>query len=79
MLPDGRGGAMLETSIHPQDLPLFSDDLDRLEKVLGAVCVDRGISLRSQEAERLGALMIQLYRQGVKEDAKLLALAKAYL
>ncbi|MBB4570468.1 hypothetical protein GGE60_004607 [Rhizobium leucaenae] len=58
---------------------MFSDDLDRLEKVLDAVCMDRGISLRSQEAERLGALMIQLYRQGVKEDAKLLALAKAYL
>ncbi|UWU22254.1 hypothetical protein N2601_04550 [Rhizobium sp. CB3060] len=70
---------MLETSIHPQDLPLFSDDLDRLEKVLDAVCMDRGISPRSQEGERLGALMIQLYRQGVKEHAKLLALAKAYL
>ncbi|MDL2404603.1 hypothetical protein PY650_02815 [Rhizobium calliandrae] len=70
---------MLETSIHPQDLPLFSDDLDRLEKVLDAVCEDRGINFRSSEAERLGALIIQLYRHGVKEDAKLLALARAYL
>ncbi len=33
---------------------------------------------RSLEAERLGALIIQLYRQGVKDDAKLLALARAY-
>lgn len=76
---DGRGSAMLETSIHPQDLPLFSDDLDRLEKVLDAVCKDRGIDHRGPEAERLGALIIQLYRQGVKDDAKLIALARAYL
>jgi hypothetical protein len=77
--PMDKAAPMLETSIHPQDLPLFSDDLDRLEKVLDAVCEDRGISPRSPEAERLGALIIQLYRQGVKEDAKLLALARAYL
>jgi hypothetical protein len=70
---------MLETSIHPQDLPLFSDDLDRLEKVLDTVCKDRGIDHRGPEAERLGALIIQLYRQGVKDDAKLIALARAYL
>ncbi|MDE1990918.1 MAG: hypothetical protein KGI75_00365 [Rhizobiaceae bacterium] len=70
---------MLETSIHPLDLPLFSDDLDRLQLVLEAVCLDRGLDYRSLEAERLGALIIQLYRQGVKEDAKLLALARAYL
>ncbi|MGV1792554.1 hypothetical protein GR212_09275 [Rhizobium lusitanum] len=69
---------MLETPIHPRDLPLFSDDLDRLEKVLDAVCTDRGMNPRSPEAERLGALIIQLYRQGVKDDAKLLALARAY-
>ncbi|ENN85883.1 hypothetical protein RHSP_17663 [Rhizobium freirei PRF 81] len=69
---------MLETPIHPRDLPLFSEDLDRLEKVLDTVCQDRGINLRSQQAERLGALIIQVYRQGVKDDAKLLALARAY-
>ncbi len=69
---------MLETPIHPRDLPLFSDDLDRLEKVLDTVCRDRGIDSRSLQAERLGALIIQLYRQGAKDDAKLLALARAY-
>ncbi|MFJ6328496.1 MULTISPECIES: hypothetical protein [unclassified Rhizobium] len=69
---------MLETPIHPRDLPLFSDDLDRLEKVLDTICRDRGIDTRGLQAERLGALIIQLYRQGVKDDAKLLALARAY-
>jgi hypothetical protein len=70
---------MLKSSIHPQDLPLFSDDLDIMDKVLAAACEDRGIQRQSPEAERLGAVIIQLYRQGVKEDSKLLALAKAYL
>ena len=70
---------MLKSSIHPQDLPLFSDDLDIMDKVLDAACEDRGIPRRSREAERLGAVIIQLYRQGVKEDSKLLAFAKAYL
>ena len=70
---------MLKSAIHPQDLPLFSDDLDIMDKVLAAACEDRGIARRGPEAERLGAVIIQLYRQGVKEDTKLLALAKAYL
>jgi hypothetical protein len=50
-----------------------------MDKVLDAACEDRGIPRRSREAERLGAVIIQLYRQGVKEDSKLLAFAKAYL
>ena len=70
---------MLDTPIHPRDLPLFSDDLDRISAVLDRVCEDRGLDRHAAEAERLGAAMIQLYRQGVKDGSKLAALAKAYL
>ncbi|MET3854270.1 MULTISPECIES: hypothetical protein [unclassified Rhizobium] len=70
---------MLDTTIHPRDLPLFSDDLDVISNVLDEVCEDRGVGRRTQEAERLGAVMIQLYRQGVRDGAKLAALTKAYL
>ncbi len=70
---------MLKSSIHPRDLPLFSDDLDLMDRVLGDACQARGIGRQSPEAERLGAVIIQLYRQGVKDDSKLLELAKAYL
>ena len=70
---------MLATTIHPRDLPLFSDDLDVISDVLDGVCKDRGLGSRTPEAERLGALMIQLYRQGVRDGAKLAALTKAYL
>jgi hypothetical protein len=70
---------MLKSPIHPRDLPLFSGDLDLLERVLDDVCVHRQIERRGVQAERVGSLIIQLYRQGVKEETKLLALAKAYL
>lgn len=70
---------MLATTIHPRDLPLFSDDLDVISDVLDGVCRDRGLGRRTPEAERLGALMIQLYRQGVRDGAKLAALTRAYL
>lgn len=70
---------MLKSSIHPRDLPLFSDDLDVLDSVLVAACKERGIEPKGPDAERLGAVIIQLYRHGVKDDDKLLALANAYL
>lgn len=60
-------------------MPLFSDDLDLLSEVLGDVCENRGLHRNTPEAERIGALIIQLYRQGVKDGSKLAALAKAYL
>jgi len=70
---------MLDTPIHLRDLPLFSDDLDVISDVLDGACRDRGLGRRTPEAERLGALMIQLYRQGVRDSAKLAALTRAYL
>lgn len=70
---------MLNSSIRPSDMPLFSDDLDLLSQVLDTVCEDRGLSRKTPEAERIGAAIIQLYRQGVKDSMKLKALARAYL
>jgi hypothetical protein len=70
---------MLDTRIHLLDLPLFSGDLDVISGVLDAICEARGLSRNTPEAERLGAVIIQLYRQGAKDGAKLTALAEAYL
>ncbi|MBB3657512.1 hypothetical protein FHX15_002744 [Rhizobium sp. BK650] len=70
---------MLKSSVHPQDLPLFSEDIDLLSRVLIRVCDDSGIAPRTPEADRIGAALIQLYRQGVKDSGKLTILAKTYL
>ncbi|KQV81997.1 hypothetical protein [Rhizobium sp. Root1220] len=70
---------MLKSPILPRDLPLFSDDLDLLCEVLDDVCKIRDLPRNTPEAQQIGALIIQLYRQGVKDRAKLASLAKAYL
>ncbi|ANK85208.1 hypothetical protein AMK01_CH01589 [Rhizobium sp. N6212] len=70
---------MLRSSIHPHDLPLFSEDLDLLSQVLDKVCDERGLVRTTPEAERIGAVIIQLYRQGVRDGGKLADLAKTYL
>lgn len=70
---------MLKSSVHPQDLPLFSDDINLLSKVLSQICDDSGIAPRTPEADRIGAAIIQLYKQGVKDSGKLTVLAKTYL
>ncbi len=70
---------MLKTPILPRDMPLFSDDLDLLSGVLGDVCDKRGLKRDTPEAERIGSLIIQLYKQGVRDSGKLADLAKAYL
>ncbi|OWV98569.1 hypothetical protein ATY81_18260 [Rhizobium sp. R72] len=70
---------MLKSPVLPRDLPLFSDDLDLLSEVLDDVCTDRGLARNTSAAETIGALLIQLYRQGVRDQGKLAALAKAYL
>lgn len=77
--PDGTCGVMLKSPVLPRDLPLFSDDLDLLSGVLDDVCKDRGLERNTSAAETIGALLIQLYRQGVRDQGKLSALAKAYL
>ncbi|EPE99251.1 hypothetical protein RGCCGE502_07279 [Rhizobium grahamii CCGE 502] len=77
--PDGTRGFMLKSPVLPRDLPLFSDDLDLLSEVLDDVCKDRRLERNTSAAEAIGALLIQLYRQGVKDQRKLAALAKAYL
>ncbi|MGO8112711.1 hypothetical protein [Rhizobium leguminosarum] len=50
-------------------MPLFSEDLDLLSQVLEKVCDERGLSRTTPEAERIGAVIIQLYRQGKRIHA----------
>jgi hypothetical protein len=53
--------------------------LDLLSDVLVDVCEKRGFARSAPQAEQIAALLIQLYRQGVKDQTKLAALARAYL
>ncbi|WP_208245577.1 hypothetical protein [Rhizobium sp. T1473] len=51
------------------DEPLDSDDLRKCHAVFDATCEDFGIEPGSEEADRIAAITIELYQQGVR-DAK---------
>jgi len=49
------------------DEPLNSDDLRECQAVLNAICGDFGIEPGSEEADRIAAITIELYQQGVRD------------
>ncbi|MBZ9792044.1 hypothetical protein K9B32_18245 [Rhizobium sp. 3T7] len=53
------------------DEPLDSDDLRKCHAVLDEICGDFGIELGSEEADRIAAITIELYQQGVREVGQL--------
>jgi hypothetical protein len=69
---------MLRSPILPRDMPLFPADLDLLANVLNDLCQLRGLSRNTPQGEQIAAHLIELFRQGVKDQQKLYALANAY-
>ncbi|CDM61812.1 hypothetical protein LPU83_pLPU83d_0441 (plasmid) [Rhizobium favelukesii] len=53
------------------DEPLDSDDLRKCRAVLDAICGDFRIEPGSEEANRMAAMTIELYRQGVRDVKQL--------
>lgn len=49
------------------DEPLDSDDLRKCHAVLDAICVEFGIEPGTEEADRIAAITIELYQQGVRD------------
>ncbi|WP_081525706.1 hypothetical protein [Rhizobium sp. CCGE 510] len=58
-----------------RDEPLASEDLDVCRRVHEALCSQLQIDRAGEEAARLGALVIELYRQGVHDENQLRLLA----
>lgn len=58
-----------------RDEPLASADLDVCRRVHEALCIELGIDRGSEKAERIGALIIELYRQGVHDEHQLRLMA----
>ena len=58
-----------------RDEPLASEDLDVCRRVHEALCGELQIDRSGQEATHLGALIIELYRQGVHDENQLRLLA----
>lgn len=62
---------------HRHDEPLTSEDLGKCQLVLEAFCRDNNVALPSDEAIRVGAIIIELYQQGVKDANQLRILVDA--
>ncbi|ANM11066.1 hypothetical protein B5K08_13840 [Rhizobium leguminosarum bv. trifolii] len=58
-----------------RDEPLASEDLDVCRRVHEALCQELQINRSEEKAARLGALIIELYRQGVHDETQLRLLA----
>ena len=58
-----------------RDEPLVSEDLDVCRRVHEALCSELQIDRSGEQAARLGALIIELYRQGVHDENQLRLLA----
>ncbi|RFB93603.1 hypothetical protein B5K11_13880 [Rhizobium leguminosarum bv. trifolii] len=58
-----------------RDEPLASEDLDVCRRVHEALCHELQIDRSGEKAARLGALIIELYRQGVHDETQLRLLA----
>ncbi|NEJ72552.1 hypothetical protein GR197_18750 [Rhizobium phaseoli] len=54
-----------------RDEPLASEDLDVCRRVHEGLCSELQIDRAGEEAARLGALVIELYRQGVHDENQL--------
>lgn len=66
---------MSDKLFNTRDEPLSSADLDICRRVLEAVCADLDIERSSERAETIGALIIELYRQGVHDEHQLRLMA----
>ena len=67
---------MREQRIGPSDEPLTSRDLGVCQSVHNAICDEQKCAPGSQEANRIAAITIHLYRQGVRDEQKLLAMVR---
>ncbi|ARM88908.1 hypothetical protein RHEC894_CH02620 [Rhizobium sp. CIAT894] len=66
---------MSDKLVNTRDEPLASEDLDVCRRVHEALCNGLDIDRSGAEANRLGALIIELYRQGVHDESQLRLLA----
>jgi hypothetical protein len=60
-------GVMSRKHFSRHDAPLDSDDLRKCHVVLDAICEEFGIEPGSEEADRVAAITIELYQQGVRD------------
>jgi hypothetical protein len=62
---------MIKSNTKRIDEPLNSHDLGFCQRVFDTVRDELGVARNSEEAERIAAITIELYRQGVRNEGQL--------
>ncbi|WP_454848289.1 hypothetical protein [Rhizobium binxianense] len=68
---------MIKSNTKRIDEPLNSRDLGFCQRVFDAVRNELGVARNSEEAERIAAITIELYRQGVRNETQLKLMVEA--
>ena len=68
---------MLQATIKRSSTPLYARDLAICQKVFDQIQSSAGITKNSEEADRIAAIIVELYRQGVQDVDHLKAMVHA--
>ncbi|MFF0952495.1 hypothetical protein ACFYE9_34205 [Rhizobium leguminosarum] len=68
---------MVQTIKNRSQAPLDSRDLETCQRVFDRLSADYGIEKDSDEAERMASIVIELYRQGVRDPNHLQSMVEA--
>lgn len=68
---------MLRRYTSIRDQPLTSEDLDICQRAFDTALFELNIDKENEEAERVAAIIIALFRQGVCDERHLIALVSA--
>jgi hypothetical protein len=67
---------MFDKHLHPDDIPLFSKDLVICQQVFDIVRSETGTMHGTPKSDLIAAHIIHAYKQGVRDVAQLLILAR---
>ncbi|WP_434713850.1 hypothetical protein NMA58_26435 (plasmid) [Rhizobium sp. YTUHZ045] len=68
---------MVQTILSRSEVPLDSRDLETCQRVFDKLSADHAVARDSDEAERMASIIIELYRQGVRDANHLQSMVQA--
>ena len=68
---------MVQPIRNRSQVPLDSCDLETCQRVFDKISADHAVARDSDEAERMASIIIDLYRQGVRDPNHLRAMVEA--
>ena len=68
---------LVQTTINRSTTPLYARDRALCQHVFDDVRTDAGVARESEEGERIAAIVVELYRQGVQDPGHLRTMVQA--